>query len=63
LRKLRTTCATISALQSRPVLIAATGKFFSESSICSRTISESAGWMRETFPGVSATMQVMAVSP
>jgi hypothetical protein len=44
-------------------LIAAIGKFFSKSSICSRTISGSAGWIRETFPGVSATMQVMAVSP
>jgi hypothetical protein len=53
----------IAALQSRPVLIAATGKFFSESSICSPTISGSAGWMRETFPGISATIHVIAVSP
>ena len=59
----RATVLIISAEQSRPVLIAAIGKLFASTSICSRTICALTGSMRETFPGISATTQVTALNP
>jgi hypothetical protein len=57
------TAEMISAEQSRPVLIAAIRKFFASTSICSRTIFALTASIRETFPGISATIQVAAVNP
>jgi hypothetical protein len=46
------TSSTISAEKSKPVLIAPTGKFVRQSSICSRTFRASTGSIRETFPAL-----------
>ena len=65
LRILRTSATTliISAEQRRPVLIAEIGKFLRSTVICSQTICALTGSMRETLPGISATMQVTALNP
>jgi hypothetical protein len=57
------TAQIISVEQSRPVLIAPIWKFSTSTSICSRTIPALTGSIRETLPGISATMQVTAVNP
>ena len=46
-----------------PVFTAAIGKAPKRRRICSATIFGSIAWMALTFPGTSATTQVMAVTP